>query len=257
MLNYRNVNIFFVLFIGIRILLDSRFHLSPAAYGWILLVYVSVLFCGSYFIQWGYFFKSVCSAGNREKEIALSFDDGPASSFTPAILDLLKEKQIEAVFFCIGKKIPGNEDMLKRIVAEGHIIGNHSYSHHPLFDLFGSEKMGDDLKLMNETMEAVTGLTPKFFRPPYGVTNPNLKKAVEKGGFISIGWSIRSLDTVFRNENRLMQNVLRSLKPGAILLFHDTSKATVNILANLIDGIHESGYRIVRLDKMLKLNPYA
>jgi peptidoglycan/xylan/chitin deacetylase (PgdA/CDA1 family) len=257
MLNYRNVNIFFILFILIWVLLDGHYSFSPSAYGWILLVYVFVLFCGSYFIQWGYFFKSVCSAGNKEKEIALSFDDGPAVSFTPAILDLLKEKKIETVFFCIGKKIPGNENILRRIVEEGHIIGNHSYSHHPLFDLFGSGKMLEDLQEMNETVKGITGLTPNFFRPPYGVTNPNLKKAIERGGFIPIGWNVRSMDTVIRDENRLMQKVLRSVKPGSIVLFHDTSAATVKILRNLIDQIQHKGYRIVRLDKMLKLNPYA
>jgi peptidoglycan/xylan/chitin deacetylase (PgdA/CDA1 family) len=257
MLNHRNVNIFFIIFILIWILLDSYYHLSPAAYGWILLVYVSLLFCGSYFIQWGYFFKSVCSAPGREKEIALSFDDGPESSLTPDILDLLKEKKIETIFFCIGKKIPGRENVLKRIISEGHLIGNHSYSHHPLFDLFGSDKMLDDLQQMKSTTEAVTGLIPKFFRPPYGVTNPNLKKAVENGGFTSIGWSIRSLDTVVRDEKRLMDRILRRLRPGAILLLHDTSRTTVNILARLIDETEQRGYRIVRLDKMLKLEPYA
>ncbi|MDP4132313.1 MAG: polysaccharide deacetylase family protein [Bacteroidota bacterium] len=257
MLNHRNVNIFFVLFILAWILLDHHFHLSPAAYAWILLVYVSVLFCGSYFIQLGYFFKSVNSGNIGEKEIALSFDDGPATSYTMDILDLLREKQVESIFFCIGKNIPGNENILKRIVDEGHIIGNHSYSHHVLFDLFGADKMLDDLQKMNTAADSVTGRIPRFFRPPYGVTNPNLKKAVERGGFISIGWSIRSLDTVIRNEDRLMKKVLGSLKPGAILLFHDTSQITVKILPALIRQIQQKGYRIVRLDKMLKLNPYA
>lgn len=257
MLNFRNVNILFILFILIWVLLDWHYSLSPSAYGWILLVYVSVLFCGSYFIRLGFFFKSVCSAGNQVKEIALSFDDGPAASFTPDILDLLKEKKIKTAFFCIGKKIPGNENILRRIVEEGHIIGNHSYSHHPLFDLFGSEKMVVELQKMNETVRAITGLTPKFFRPPYGVTNPNLKKAIERGGFISIGWNVRSLDTVIRDETRLTQKVLRSVNPGSIILFHDTSPATVKILGDLIDQVRQKGYRIERLDKMLKLKPYA
>jgi peptidoglycan/xylan/chitin deacetylase (PgdA/CDA1 family) len=257
MLNHRNVNIFFIVFILLWILLDGHTHSSPAVYAWILLVYVSVLFCGSYFIRLGYFFKSVCSADTTEKEIALSFDDGPAPSFTPAILDVLKEKRVETIFFCIGKNIPGQENLLSRMVGEGHIIGNHSYSHHPLFDLFGPVKMRRDLLLMNETTREATGLNLKLFRPPYGVTNPHLKRAIEDGGFISIGWSVRSLDTVIGDEDRLVQKILRSLKPGAIVLLHDTGKVTVRMLGRLIDEIHEKGYRIVRLDKMLKLNPYA
>jgi len=257
MLNYRNINIFFILFIVAWFFLDNRYHYSPAAYGWILLAYVTILFCGSYFIQLGFFFKSVCSGDGGKKEIALSFDDGPDPAFTPVILDLLKAEGVETIFFCIGKKIPDNEGILQRIIAEGHLIGNHSYSHHHLFDLFSPEKMHDDLQEMNAITKALTGLTPKFFRPPYGVTNPNLKKAVEQGNYTSIGWNLRSLDTVIRDENRLLQKVLKRVKPGSILLFHDTSETTVKILRHLIRELRENGYAIVRLDKLIKLEPYA
>ncbi|HEY4155097.1 MAG TPA: polysaccharide deacetylase family protein [Puia sp.] len=257
MLNYRNSNIFFILFIIAWVWLDSQRHFSPMAYGWILLAYLSVLFCGSYFIQLGFFFKSICSGPHTQREIALSFDDGPDPFFTPVILDLLKERGVETIFFCIGKKIPGNENILHRIVAEGHLIGNHSYSHQRFFDLFGPDKMHEDLQQMNEAIQAATGLLPRLFRPPYGVTNPNLKKAVERNRFISIGWNLRSYDTVIRDENRLMQRVLRRIKPGSILLFHDTSETTVKILPDLIGKVQQDGYRIVRLDKMLKLKAYA
>jgi peptidoglycan/xylan/chitin deacetylase (PgdA/CDA1 family) len=257
MLNYRNINIFFILFIVAWFFLDNRYHYSPAAYGWILLAYVTILFCGSYFIQLGFFFKSVCSGDGGKKEIALSFDDGPDPAFTPVILDLLKAEGVETIFFCIGKKIPDNEGILRRIIAEGHLIGNHSYSHHHLFDLFSPEKMHDDLQEMNAITKALTGLTPKFFRPPYGVTNPNLKKAVEQGNYTSIGWNLRSLDTVIRDENRLLQKVLKRVKPGSLLLFHDTSETTVKILRRLIRELRENGYAIVRLDKLIKLEPYA
>jgi peptidoglycan/xylan/chitin deacetylase (PgdA/CDA1 family) len=257
MLNYRNTNIFFILFIVAWFFLDNRYHYSPAAYGWILLAYIAILFCGCYFIQLGFFFKSVCSGDRSKKEIALSFDDGPDPSFTPVMLDLLKAEGIETIFFCIGKKIPGNEEILQRITAEGHLIGNHSYSHHYLFDLFSVDKMQDDLQEMQNVTKAVTGLTPKFFRPPYGVTNPNVKKAVERAAYISIGWNVRSLDTVIRDENHLLQKVLKRVKPGSILLFHDTSETTVKILRQLISRLKENGYKIVRLDKLIKLEPYA
>jgi len=117
--------------------------------------------------------------------------------------------------------------------------------------------MQDDLQQMNDTAKSVTGLTPKFFRPPYGVTNPNLKKAVEQGNYTSIGWNVRSLDTVIRDENRLLRSVLKRVKPGSILLFHDTSETTVKILRQLISRLRENGYVILRLDKLIKLEPYA
>ena len=109
---------------------------------------------------------------------------------------------------------------------------------------------------MNQLVKDITGLSPRFFRPPYGVTNPNLKKAVMMGGFISIGWSIRSYDTVIKNQHRLLNKIISALKPGAILLLHDSSETTVTILPELLKAIRQQGYQIVRLDKMVNLNPY-
>ena len=134
---------------------------------------------------------------------------------TRQILDILKENQAQAAFFCIGKNITGNEDLLKRMVREGHIIGNHSFSHHPLFDFFSSRKMLNDMTAMNQLVKNITGLIPRFFRPPYGVTNPNLKKAVMSGGFISIGWSIRSYDTVIKNEASPAEQNIVCIKAGS------------------------------------------
>lgn len=223
----------------------------------LLLIYLSVLFCGSYFIQWGFFLKSVCSVKTKEKCIALSFDDGPTGTNTERILDILQKHGVETAFFCIGKNIPGREEQLKRILREGHVIGNHSYTHHRFFDLFSSRKMLEDMRQMELICKEITGLAPRFFRPPYGVTNPNLKRAVLLGGLISIGWSIRSYDTTIRNEERLYKKVIGSLKPGAIVLLHDSSDTTVQILPRLLKAIQGKGYRLVRLDKMINFNPYV
>ncbi len=190
------------------------------------------------------------------KYISLTFDDGPAGKKTAYILDILKENNVEAAFFCIGKNMPENEEILKRFVSEGHIIGNHSNSHDRLFDLYSSKKMLNELELTSKTCQDITGFYPRFFRPPYGVTNPNLKKAVLKGGFVSIGWSIRSYDTVITNEGRLLSRIIARLKPGAILLLHDTSESTPKILSRLLKEIRNKGYKIIRLDKMINLNPY-
>jgi peptidoglycan-N-acetylglucosamine deacetylase len=255
-LNNRIFNIISILLILAWIWADRFFRIGSAAYGIILLLYVSVLFCGSYFIRWGFFLKSICSVQTKEKSIALTFDDGPAGAMTSGILDILKEHGAEAAFFCIGKKIPVNEEMLKRIIHDGHIIANHSYSHHRFFDLFSSRKMLADIQQMSRVCLDITGFSPRFFRPPYGVTNPNLKKAVLRGGFISIGWSIRSFDTVIKDEERLFTKIMSALKPGSILLLHDTSETTLAILPRLLKAMREREWRIVRLDKMINLNPY-
>jgi peptidoglycan/xylan/chitin deacetylase (PgdA/CDA1 family) len=254
-LTSRAFNIFSIILILVWIWADKYLAIGAPSYRWLLLIYVSVIFCGSYFIRMGFFLKSICSVKTNEKWVALSFDDGPAAS-TRYILDILKDNEAEAAFFLIGKKITGNEDLIKRMVQEGHIIGNHSFSHHPFFDLFGSGKMLNDMIEMNQLVKNITSLSPKFFRPPYGVTNPNLKKAVLSGGFISIGWSIRSYDTVIKNRHHLLNKILSALKPGAILLLHDTSETTVAILPELLKAIRQKGFQIVRLDKMVNLNPY-
>ncbi len=255
-MNNRSFNIFTIVIILLWIWADRYFQIGSAVYAWLLLVYVTVLFCGSYFIQLNFFLKSVNKIKTDKKCIALTFDDGPSGSQTAQILDILKANNAEAAFFCIGSNIAGNEDILKRIPEEGHIIGNHSFSHHHFFDLFSSRKMLDELQKMSQTCYDVTGLLPRFFRPPYGVTNPNLKKAILQAGFISVGWSIRSYDTVIKNGDRLREKILKALRPGAILLLHDTSGSTLDILPGLLKSIQEKGYSIVRLDKMINLNPY-
>ena len=190
-------------------------------------------------------------------EMAISFDDGPATAYTPEILRVLSEHQVQAAFFCIGSRIAGNEQLLTAIRDQGHLIGNHSYSHHALFDLLSSKAMLADLQLMDQQTEQVTALRPRLFRPPYGVTNPALKKAIVQGQYIPVGWSIRSLDTVTRDEQKLLQKVTRALAPGAIILFHDTSKTTLAILPEFLKEVARKGYRIVRLDKMLNLEAYV
>jgi peptidoglycan/xylan/chitin deacetylase (PgdA/CDA1 family) len=257
MLNFKNTNIFFVALLIFLIGYDLLYPLPVWVYLITLMVYVSILAYGSYYIGAGFYIKSICAVKTAAKQIAISFDDGPANEYTAEILKVLKEQRVQAAFFCIGNRIRGNGSLLKQIHEEGHVIGNHSYSHDMWFDLFSSGKMSADLRMMDLTVEDSIGLRPRFFRPPYGVTNPNLKKAIIRGRYISVGWSIRSMDTVIKDEQRLLQRVMRSVKPGAIVLFHDTSRTTLGILPVFIKQLAASGYEIVRLDKMLKLDPYV
>ncbi|HLK31047.1 MAG TPA: polysaccharide deacetylase family protein [Puia sp.] len=256
MLTFRNTNILFGAVMVLLIIASFYIHIPWFFFLVALFLYSMFLFLGSYFIQHGFYFKSICSAQTTKKQIAFTFDDGPAKNYTPEILKALKENNVQAAFFCIGNRISGNENLLAQIKNENHIIGNHSYSHHFWFDLFSSRKMLNDIQLMNSVVKETVGLTPKLFRPPYGVTNPNLKKAIDKGNYISIGWNIRSMDTVAKDANKLMQKIKSSLKPGAIILFHDNCKITVDILPEFIRYVKAEGYEIIRLDKMCNLQAY-
>lgn len=257
MLNFRNTNIFFILLFTVLIAVHIKNGLPVYIYPLFFITYSLIIFYGCYYVGSNFFIQIICKAETDKKEIAISFDDGPAANYTAAILKILKNENVKATFFCIGNRIAGNEQLLKQVSTEGHIIGNHSYSHHFWFDMYSAKKMQDDLKKMDTAMEAVTGLKPKLFRPPYGVTNPNVKKAIIKGGYTPVGWSIRSMDTVIKDENKLLNKINAAIKPGAVFLFHDTSKTTVEVLPKFIQEVKKRGYHIVPLDKLLALKAYA
>jgi peptidoglycan/xylan/chitin deacetylase (PgdA/CDA1 family) len=204
-----------------------------------------------------YYINVLCKAPGTEKAVALSFDDGPVENYTPQILDILKAHQVPAAFFCIGRRVQELPGLVKRAQEEGHLIGNHSYSHHALFDLYPTGKMKKELRMANEAIEAATGLRPALFRPPYGVTNPMLARAIRHGGFTPVGWSIRSLDTVIKEEDKLFGRVTRKISPGDIFLFHDTCAATVKILPALIKQLKREGFAIKRIDELLNIPAYA
>lgn len=257
MLNFRNTNIFFIALLAVLIGVHINYGLPIIAYCLLLIAYSLIVFWGCYYVGSNFFINIVCKAETEKKEIAISFDDGPAENYTPQILAILKAEQVKATFFCIGKRIAGNEAILKQAQAEGHIIGNHSYSHHFWFDMYSTPKMQEDLKQMDKETERVIGVKPKLFRPPYGVTNPNLAKAIKKGGYTPVGWSVRSLDTVAKDENQLLNKINAGIRPGAVFLFHDTCKITLKVLPQFIQEVKNRGYNIIPLDKLLALQPYA
>ncbi|MBL7703705.1 MAG: polysaccharide deacetylase family protein [Ferruginibacter sp.] len=257
MLNFRNTNIFFIVLLAILIGVHVQYDLPIFAYCLLLIAWSLIVFWGCVNVGSDFFIPIICKADINKKEIALSFDDGPAENYTPQILDVLKAENVKATFFCIGNRIGGNENILKQVQEEGHIIGNHSYSHHFWFDMYPAKKMQEDLRQMDAELERVTGLKPKLFRPPYGVTNPNLAKAIKKGGYMPVGWSVRSMDTVIKDEKKLLDKINAGIKPGAVFLFHDTSKNTAAVLPDFIKEVKKRGYSIVPLHKLLALQPYA
>ena len=256
MLNFRNTNIVLGLLLVVCVWLCINYNFTYWSIAILLFLYSLVLFYGCYFISSSFFIKTICKANTNKKEIALSFDDGPAQNYTPEILQVLKEYNIQAAFFCIGKHIEANKDLLKQVHEEGHIIGNHSYTHDKWFDLFSSAKMSAELAITDNLIKDIIGKKPKFFRPPYGVINPNVKKAIINGNYIPLGWSMRSYDTMIKDKEKLLNRVTRSIKPGDIFLFHDTCKTTLNILPIFIQHLQQKGFSIVRLDKLLDINAY-
>ena len=253
MLNFRNINVLFITLALVFVFSRMPFY----AYIILALVYSLLLFYGCYYVGSNFFIPVICSAQTDRKIVSLSFDDGPAAGNTLRILQILKDNNAEAAFFCIGRHVAENQAIFKQVYGEGHLIGNHTFSHHYWFDMFSSGKMLADMRRMDQEVSNLIGKTPRLFRPPYGVTNPNLRRAIVGGNYIPVGWSIRSMDTVIKDEKRLLNKVIRKIKPGAVFLFHDTSDATISVLPAIINQIQANGYAIVRLDKMLNLQAYA
>ncbi len=218
----------------------------------IIAVYFGILAWGSAAINSNYHLHTICAATqNKHNEIAFSFDDGPDAAITPLVLDILKREDIKATFFCIGKKIQGNESILNRLSTEGHTIGNHTFSHSTLIDFYREKTLKKELAETNQLIEKITKQKVIFFRPPYGVTTPALAAAVKNLNLTTIGWNIRSFDTQKNSPQKIAKRVCAQIKPGSILLFHDTNTRITSVLEETIAFCKKNGFKIVSLEKLI------
>ena len=205
---------------------------------------------GSSIISSGYHLNAICHGDRSKKAVAITFDDGP-HLVTPSVLDILKKFNAKAAFFCIGKNIEQHPDIMNRIVAEGHTVGNHSYSHTRGFDFYQKERVIEELKKTDVLLQKFTGFENKLFRPPYGVTNPSIRRAIKETGHKVIGWNIRSLDTVITDRNALVKRIKKRISPGGIVLLHDTSPHSAEALEELLKFLADNNYRVVPLEELL------
>lgn len=224
--------------------------LIPAA------VWLITAVAGSGLVQTGYHVKTFCANPNvTEKLIAITFDDGP-TPVTPKVLELLRKHQAKATFFCIGRQIEKYPDIFRQTIAEGHTVGNHTYNHSPKMGLWNKAEVLAELMKTNDIIWNVGGVKAKLYRPPYGVTFPNLAKAVKVTKHSVIGWNIRSLDAVIKDEQRILKRITSRLKPGSIILLHDTSQKSVNVLEQLLVILQRENYKLVTADQLLKIKAY-
>src|ERR1700741_552628 len=211
---------------------------------WYLILWIKLFaviqFCGAYFIGLNFHINSINSLDSESKKVMLTFDDGPHDPNTTRVLEVLKKHDVKAVFFLIGKNFKENTIIVDRIVDDGHLIGNHSFSHHQWIDLWSSKKVTEDFRECQKLIEHYQ--SSKLFRPPYGVTNPNIAKAVKCLVLQSVGWNIRSYDTSIRDVEKIKERILSQLKPGAIILLHDRLEFMPELLDELIPEVKKQGY---------------
>ena len=235
---------------------DNFMEVPGWLYLMVLLVYVGIHAYGSTVLSARFFVPAKFRGTAESNAVALTFDDGPIEGKTERILDLLEQRKLKASFFCIGHLVNTNPRIAKRILDDGHVISNHSYWHAKTFDLQTSDKIAWELDETNKAIEKATGRKPRLFRPPYGVTNPMVASAIKQGGFATIGWSIRSFDTVTKDSEALFKRVTRSIRGGDVILFHDFSDSSFQILPRLIDHIQHLGLKFVTVDELLNERAY-
>jgi len=191
------------------------------------------------------------------KQVALTFDDGPGKTITPQVLDVLKQYGVSATFFLLGSNMAGNEDIVRRAVAEGHTIANHTWNHPDLRTL-SDEQLQEEMKLQENEIKAITGLTPALMRPPYGFTNDGALNNLSRMGYRVINWTVDSKDWRDHNVDQILINVIPDVRDGSIILMHDylTHTTTRQALPEIIQTLKWQGYTFVTVDKMLGVKAY-
>lgn len=193
----------------------------------------------------------------REKVIALTFDDGPDGDFTPRILDVLRAHRAKATFFVVGKQIEYFPEILRQIVADGHEIGSHTYSHPQLSGL-SEARLRSELALTSELIRAACGIAPVCFRPPFGAISASAIQVVRGCGYAIVLWDrkLDSRDWERPGVNRIVERVVANARPGGIILMHDGGgyrSQTVAALGKILDRLAAEGYRFVTVSELLRL----
>lgn len=187
------------------------------------------------------------------KELFLTFDNGYENGYTGKILDVLKQKQVPAAFFVTGHYVKDQPELLKRMTAEGHIIGNHSWSHPDMTQL-SEESIKSELDKVKAQVSATTGKQEmKYLRPPRGIFNERVLEASKRFGYTSVFWSIAYKDwdvNAQRGADFALQQVTKQLHPGAILLLHSVSRDNAEALGGIIDEARRQGYEFKSLDEI-------
>lgn len=181
-----------------------------------------------------------------KKRVALTFDDGPHAVVTPQVLNTLKQYGAKATFYVLGRNVQAHPELAKRIVEEGHEIGNHTWSHPNLVQL-SDDAILNEYDRTTEAIHKATGTTPATFRPPYGSTNDRVKSLLP---LPSIVWTIDTLDWKHRNADMTVTNVSSALHNNAIILMHDIHQPTADALDRVLAALQAAGYECVTISEL-------
>ena len=181
------------------------------------------------------------------KKIAITFDDGPHPSYTEQLLDGLKERGVHATFFVTGEHAGLHPEIIKRMQNEGHLIGNHTYSHIQLTKN-NREDFKEELIMTNKVIKEITGEEVQYVRPPYGSWDKSFEKELN---MFPVLWTIDPLDWCSSDAARIVRSVCSKAKENDIILMHDQYKTTVTAALKIVDELTQKGYEFVTVDELL------
>jgi peptidoglycan-N-acetylglucosamine deacetylase len=197
--------------------------------------------------------------------VALTFDDGPDPVDTPKLLDLLREKNVKATFFVVGKRADQHPEIVRRAWAEGHLIANHTWSHPNLFCFLTPSRLRSEIERGAESVQRICGFRPRLFRSPVGLRHALLRPYLKDAGQEYVSWTIRTRDTLTTNSAELAGRILNHATSGDIILLHDRlprgTNAMLEALPGVIDELKRRGFQFVlpapREDAAGSLEPVA
>jgi len=256
MLTYKNVRLAHALLSSVALICYLIYggvflYMAIAA----ALIYLGVVVYGVFTVRAGFFLELFNEGSINDRRIALTFDDGPSEK-TNDVLDILKKYNIKATFFLIGSKVELQQEVLKRLVEEGHELGNHTYNHSKSTGFYPIPKLIQELESTRALVKKYTGLNMKLYRPPFGVTTPNLAKVVSQLRLHVIGWSVRSFDTTRQSAESIVQRILNQVKPGSVILLHDDREKCATVLETIIPHLLNQHYTFAKAGELFKIEAY-
>lgn len=225
---------------------------------------IIVLFYGFFSPRSQVYGKNYWHSKTKDKIIALTFDDGPNEPYTSQILDILAKYQIKATFFTVGENVRYYPEVTKKIIKQGNIIANHSYSHQDNLAIADQKIMEKEIDWAQEEIYQTSGLKPHLFRPPHGYKSPWLMETIKKDNLIAVGWSDMTNDWNQPGLDKIVKNIIKKARPGGIIVLHDGNRTLhgsdrsqeVAALPKIIEDLQSKGYKFVTVSDLLKVSPY-
>jgi peptidoglycan-N-acetylglucosamine deacetylase len=188
--------------------------------------------------------------------LAMTFDDGPSAEYTPRLLDMLKARHIKATFFLVGKNVQAHPELVRRIIAEGHEVGNHTWDHPQLSKLTDTQAT-DEIEKTQDAIRTACGVTPTLLRPPYGALNkPEHIWIPQQLKLNVVYWTVDTEDWKRPGAAAITSRVLAGARPGAIILQHDIHGQTIDAMPAALDGLIAKGYHLVTVSQLIALESH-